>query len=616
MAGIEPAKLGEDAPDLAAVLTTFEDLLQTEKLADRATIMRIAAEERAQRRSQLPLLLLDVLVWTALEAQLIESLAASSLDTLATVPSGDQRTLERLRSHLVGAETTEAAETAAGALGRLQASLFSEGTATPAERGDDVVFMSAAGESRECVEIARRIIREAQTGTPFDRMAILLRSPTQYRAHLQEVLRRARIPVNFASGAIQPDPAGRAFLALLSCLDEGLLGTPVRRVPLPRRDARRHTAERASPSRTGKRSVGAARRGALAGRTGRRDLGRGRGRARRLHRWAVVAGTLRTPRRWEQILVDSAVIGGRSRWERRLSGWREELAIRLAELEADDPRDEGTGRDPRSARGPPFVCAADPGRSPVPAPRRRPGANGWTGSRRLRPARSGAPTGCCRCWPSWHPWPPSAGVALARCGSYFARRLANLVLVLSSRSAGRLFVGPVAAARGLAFDVVFVPGLAERMFPQRVNQDPLLRDEIRIGLGKDLDTVVDRIEAERLALRIAVGSANRRVVLSYPRVDAEQARPRVPSFYGLEVLRAVEGRLPSFEVLAARCGTRQRLLASAGLPPRIPPTPSTRRSTTFRCSTSWSSRPQPSPEPHATSSPPTSTWPAPYVTER
>jgi ATP-dependent helicase/nuclease subunit B len=92
------------------------------------------------------------------------------------------------------------------------------------------------------------------------------------------------------------------------------------------------------------------------------------------------------------------------------------------------------------------------------------------------------------------------------------------------------------------------------MFPQRVYQDPLLRDEVRTALtgelAGDLGTLVDRIEAERLALRIAVGSARRRVVLSYSRVDAEQARPRVPSFYGLEVLRAVEGRLPSFEALA------------------------------------------------------------------
>jgi hypothetical protein len=41
------------------------------------------------------------------------------------------------------------------------------------------------------------------------------------------------------------------------------------------------------------------------------------------------------------------------------------------------------------------------------------------------------------------------------------------------------------------------------------------------------------------------------VVLSYPRVDVEQARPRVPSFYLLEARRAVEGRLVRFAHLAA-----------------------------------------------------------------
>jgi RecB family exonuclease len=49
-------------------------------------------------------------------------------------------------------------------------------------------------------------------------------------------------------------------------------------------------------------------------------------------------------------------------------------------------------------------------------------------------------------------------------------------------------------------------------------------------------------------------------VLSYPRVDTEQARPRVPSFYTLEALRAAEGRLPGFDELAGRArGTEARL---------------------------------------------------------
>src|SRR6185436_4067089 len=38
----------------------------------------------------------------------------------------------------------------------------------------------------------------------------------------------------------------------------------------------------------------------------------------------------------------------------------------------------------------------------------------------------------------------------------------------------------------------------------------------------------------------------------YPRVDVEQARARVPSFYLLEALRATEAALPGFDELARR----------------------------------------------------------------
>jgi hypothetical protein len=70
-------------------------------------------------------------------------------------------------------------------------------------------------------EIVRRFA-EARTRVPFYRMAIFLRAPSAYRAHLEEALRRAAIPAYFARGATRPDPAGRAFLALLACAAEGL----------------------------------------------------------------------------------------------------------------------------------------------------------------------------------------------------------------------------------------------------------------------------------------------------------------------------------------------------------------------------------------------------------
>ena len=52
----------------------------------------------------------------------------------------------------------------------------------------------------------------------------------------------------------------------------------------------------------------------------------------------AIAGTLRTPRRWEWMLVEAAVIGGDpERWRRRLEGFGAELRIRLEESRRADP---------------------------------------------------------------------------------------------------------------------------------------------------------------------------------------------------------------------------------------------------------------------------------------
>jgi ATP-dependent helicase/nuclease subunit B len=75
-----------------------------------------------------------------------------------------------------------------------------------------------------------------------------------------------------------------------------------------------------------------------------------------------------------------------------------------------------------------------------------------------------------------------------------------------------------------------------------------LRAELNAGLA----TNEQRLAQERLALGIAVGAAERRLYLSYPRLDLQQGRPRVPSFYALETMRAAEGRLPNFAELDRR----------------------------------------------------------------
>src|SRR5581483_11903631 len=98
---------------------------------------------------------------------------------------------------------------------------------------------------------------------------------------------------------------------------------------------------------------------------------------------------------------------------------------------------------------------------------------------------------------------------------------------------GRVFVGSPHQARGRSFKVVFVPGLAERLFPQKLREDPLLLDELRGDLDAGLLRQDDRAENERLLLRLAIGAAAQRVYVSFPRIETSEARARVPSFYAL-----------------------------------------------------------------------------------
>jgi CRISPR/Cas system-associated exonuclease Cas4 (RecB family) len=112
-----------------------------------------------------------------------------------------------------------------------------------------------------------------------------------------------------------------------------------------------------------------------------------------------------------------------------------------------------------------------------------------------------------------------------------------------------VFVGTPQQARGRTFRVVFVPGLAERMFPQKPREDPLLLDELRADAHDALATQRTRLAAERLLLQLAAGAASERLYVSYPRIELSEARARVPSFYALDLMRAVHGKVPDYELL-------------------------------------------------------------------
>ena len=110
-------------------------------------------------------------------------------------------------------------------------------------------------------------------------------------------------------------------------------------------------------------------------------------------------------------------------------------------------------------------------------------------------------------------------------------------------------------ARGLSFRVVFIPGLVERIFPAPARQDPLLLDYERQAMNKALGSPGRiplksfRWPEEKLLFALAVGSARRKLVLSYPRLDPSSGRERIPSFFLLRVAEALGGEAMDYSRL-------------------------------------------------------------------
>ena len=191
--------------------------------SDRASLFDMATKLLKSAEagwSPMPVLLLDVPFESDAEARFLWTLVERSPRSFITIPMGDTRTIARIEKHGVTLKSAE--QNGHTDLTRLSRHLFS--IDPPSERGStgELIWFSAPGEGRECVEIARRILREAAKGVRFDEIAILIRSPQQYVGVLEHALARAKIPPYFDRGIRRPHPAGRAFLAMLGCAAENV----------------------------------------------------------------------------------------------------------------------------------------------------------------------------------------------------------------------------------------------------------------------------------------------------------------------------------------------------------------------------------------------------------
>ena len=401
----------------------------------------------------------------------------------------------------------------------------------------------------EAVEIARRIQDEARHGVPFDRIAVLCHVGERYGPYLEEALNRAGIPAYFAKGTRRPEPGGRALLQLLECARENLSAKcfaeylSLAQVPNP--DALIPGAFNPPEAEVFSSPLAA-------------DLDLPPAvpetEPPEVSPVPVVEGTLKAPWRWEKLLVESAVIGGRDRWRRRLAGVETELRRKRGEL----PPEEGGWIDRQLVDLDHLKTVALPIIDKLAEHPKSATWRGWLDYLReltMLAVRDSAPV--LAALAELEPMAPVGLLGLDEVLTVLSERLGRLEARPSRRRYGSVFVAPPAYARGMEFDLVIVPGLAERMFPKKLTEDPILSDAIRTNVSPDLKTQAARREAERLALRLAAGAATRVAMFSYPRVDLDQGRPRVPSFYTLELMRAAEGRLPGFAELARRAACEQ-----------------------------------------------------------
>ena len=385
----------------------------------------------------------------------------------------------------------------------LQRYLFSGDAVPPRDEDDSVAIFSTSGEALECVEIARRIGAAVDRGVPFDQIAIPVRSPERYQPLVVEGLRRAGIPVHCTRGSRRPDVAGRSFLALLHCAEERLSAS--------------RFAEYLS-------------------------LGQ-----------MPEDEEPRTPAAWERLLVDAAVIGGPDRWETRLDGLREELHRRYREEEDEGERERLERRIASLENLRDFALPVI-GRLAA-LPERATWGEWIAALSDLAEFTLREPERVTELLEELEPMSAIGPVGLGQVLLVIGPRLGSLAAAPKESRYGKVWVGGIEEARGMAFRCVFVPGVNEGLFPRPPAEDPLLLEAQRESLGVEL-----RAEDTEL-LRIAAACASEQFTLSFSRLDLLTGRVRVPSFYAFAAHRAAGG--PEIDVrefeARARSATRTRI---------------------------------------------------------
>jgi RecB family exonuclease len=388
-------------------------------------------------------------------------------------------------------------------------------TAGPPLPAGAIEIVAAPGEEREVREVARVVIEHVEAGGRFEEVGVLLPDSRAYRAPVRDVFGAAGIPYVLAPGG------------------------------------------------GGARTLGETRAGrglALLVEAGRSDFAR----AAMLDFFTFADlrdGPGVVPAEWDRLSRDAGIVRGARDWRARLERLGARLAGPAAGRDAGEEGPEGGDgvRDRRAL-----------------AALHRAATRLIRGFRRI-PAE-GPPAALAGALASTYrrlvaPGPEAEAVLGALAGledlaaleaTLTRDALWPLVEAALARPApadaepgeGQVYVGDLAASVGLAFPLTVVVGAVEGRLPAPVRPDPILLDaERRAFPGLPL---ADRARAlDRLRFQVVAGAGPRRLVVTYPRVDAGSGRPRVPSVLLLDLLEALTGRRHDFAALEAFPGHRR-----------------------------------------------------------
>ncbi len=549
LAKIFPEQLDADhnaTRELRLLFVEYQSELEERRLADLPLLLTLATQFAQSGEHALlgcPLLLLDVPILSSAHVGFLKSLAGRSDEVFSIVHSSDTNTVAALEASVGSAAQPVITQMPKSALARVVSFLFSTDRPPDSALDQSVDLFSAPGEGLEATEIARRIRIMAESGVSFDRIAIVLRPVERYQPMMEEALSRAGIPAYFSMGSSRPDPSGRAFLALLSCAAE--------------RCSASRFAEYLSICQTPLLDSGRSMESATNFAPANDEM------------FGTLAAdeipeeededvpSLATPIAWERLLIDASVIGGRERWHRRLMGLETEYRLQLEELHRTSSAAESEQVEQQIEKLQNLEHFALPLIDMLAA---LPTAAAWgewlihlraLATRALRHPESVLST-----LSELEPMADVGPAGIDEVSSVLAGRLRFLRREPPDRRCGKVLIAAIEEVRGRSFDIVFLPGLAEGLFPRRPLEDPLLLDEARVVLSKCLRLREDRVAEERHLLHRAAGAATKRLVASYPSMDLAQGRPRVPSLYALEITRAMEGLIPRLRAFELRTQAR------------------------------------------------------------